>query len=145
MSAGDHIRVNRGIYYHHGIEVENGAIIHFTGEVKSKFNAAVQKTHLYDFVLNGKIERITHLKCFPVEKTIQLTYENLGKTGYNLTFNNCEHFAVYCKTGEQRSRQIEYINYLKYNSLASSSFFAPYKLYYLTLANFWLIKYLRPY
>ena len=31
----------------------------------------------------------------------------LGEQRYNLLFNNCEHFAVWCKTGQHRSGQVE--------------------------------------
>ena len=31
----------------------------------------------------------------------------LGEQRYNLLFNNCEHFAHWCKTGRHRSNQVE--------------------------------------
>jgi hypothetical protein len=31
----------------------------------------------------------------------------LGEQNYNLLFNNCEHFAHWCKTGRHRSNQVE--------------------------------------
>jgi hypothetical protein len=31
----------------------------------------------------------------------------LGEQRYNLVFNNCEHFAIWCKTGRHRSTQVE--------------------------------------
>jgi len=31
----------------------------------------------------------------------------LGEQNYNLLFNNCEHFAHWCKTGRHRSAQVE--------------------------------------
>ena len=31
----------------------------------------------------------------------------LGEQDYNLLFNNCEHFANWCKTGRHRSSQVE--------------------------------------
>jgi hypothetical protein len=31
----------------------------------------------------------------------------LGEQRYNLIFNNCEHFAHWCKTGRHRSAQVE--------------------------------------
>ena len=35
----------------------------------------------------------------------------LGEQSYNLLFNNCEHFATWCKTGLHRSAQME--NFIK--------------------------------
>ena len=31
----------------------------------------------------------------------------IGEQDYNLLFNNCEHFATWCKTGRHRSSQID--------------------------------------
>ena len=31
----------------------------------------------------------------------------LGEQDYNLLFNNCEHFATWCKTGRHRSGQVD--------------------------------------
>jgi hypothetical protein len=31
--------------------------------------------------------------------TVSVAYKYLGRRGYNLFSNNCEHFAVFCKTG----------------------------------------------
>lgn len=31
----------------------------------------------------------------------------LGEERYNLMLNNCEHFAVWCKTGQHRSSQVD--------------------------------------
>jgi hypothetical protein len=31
----------------------------------------------------------------------------LGEQRYNLIFNNCEHFAIWCKTGRHRSAQVD--------------------------------------
>jgi hypothetical protein len=41
----------------------------------------------------------------------------LGEQNYNLLFNNCEHFAHWCKTGRHRSEQVE--NWLHTGSLGA--------------------------
>ena len=35
--------------------------------------------------------------------------ERLGEEKYNLVTNNCEHFAMWCKTGESVSGQVKQI------------------------------------
>ena len=35
--------------------------------------------------------------------------ERLGEEEYNLITNNCEHFAMWCKTGESVSCQVNQI------------------------------------
>jgi len=32
MKRGDHIKVSRGLYSHHGIFAGNGQVIHYSGE-----------------------------------------------------------------------------------------------------------------
>ncbi|MBQ7561810.1 MAG: lecithin retinol acyltransferase family protein, partial [Synergistaceae bacterium] len=43
------------------------------------------------------------------EETITRARSKLGEGGYNLAFNNCEHFAVWCKTGIKDSSQVNRI------------------------------------
>ncbi len=44
---------------------------------------------------------------FSPEKTIARARSRLGESEYNLVVNNCEHFAIWCKTGISESHQIE--------------------------------------
>lgn len=41
------------------------------------------------------------------EETIRRAESRLGENKYNLGFNNCEHFAIWCKTGISESHQVE--------------------------------------
>ena len=41
------------------------------------------------------------------EQTARRAESRIGETKYNLAVNNCEHFAIWCKTGLKESRQIE--------------------------------------
>ena len=40
------------------------------------------------------------------EETVARARSRLGQGGYNLALNNCEHFAVWCKTGVSESSQV---------------------------------------
>lgn len=44
---------------------------------------------------------------FSAEETIQRARKRLGEENYNLVTNNCEHFAMWCKTGVSESSQIK--------------------------------------
>lgn len=46
------------------------------------------------------------------EETVQRARKKIGETSYNLVLNNCEHFAIWCKTGISQSRQVE--DFLRY-------------------------------
>jgi len=40
------------------------------------------------------------------EETVQRARSKLGETQYNLVLHNCEHFAIWCKTGVSESSQV---------------------------------------
>lgn len=46
------------------------------------------------------------IPCFSNEETLQRAYSELGKRGYSLIGNNCEHWSRWCRTGEHYSEQI---------------------------------------
>ena len=115
---GDHIRVCRmnGIYYHHGVYVSDAEVIHFTGDdddsVLDWSKAHVIKTSLARFLNGGSVEvkeyNDSELQdLYPVEGIVNYARSCLGDGGYNLIFNNCEHFANSCTLGRFRSRQVE--------------------------------------
>lgn len=43
------------------------------------------------------------------EETIERAYSRLGESDYNILSNNCEHFAIWCKTGVSESHQVNAI------------------------------------
>ena len=115
---GDHIRVCRmnGLYYHHGIFVSAEEVIHFTGDdddsVLDWSKAHVIKTDLQKFLRGGTVEVKEYTDAelddlYPVEGIVSYARSCLGDDGYNLIFNNCEHFANACTLGKYRSRQVE--------------------------------------
>lgn len=46
-------------------------------------------------------------RVYSGKETVQRAYSRLGENKYSLIFNNCEHFALWCKTGISESRQVE--------------------------------------
>lgn len=47
------------------------------------------------------------LTLYSPEETVERAKSQLGEGDYNLVFNNCEHFAVWCKTGVHESSQVQ--------------------------------------
>ncbi len=43
------------------------------------------------------------------EDTVHRAYSHIGDNDYNLITHNCEHFAIYCKTGIYDSKQVQNI------------------------------------
>lgn len=75
---------------------------------------APQRYPLYDDDSNNLISYINQLKnenaeyhIYSAEETIKRAESKLGEREYNLFLNNCEHFAIWCKTGLSQSHQIE--------------------------------------
>jgi hypothetical protein len=109
MARGDHIRVRRlgGLYYHHGIDLGDGTVVHFDGEPFRKFRASIKRVSMETFSRGLPVEVVKHKNALPRARTVLLALEHVGKKGYNLLFNNCEHFAYWCKTGKKRSVQVQ--------------------------------------
>ena len=47
------------------------------------------------------------ITIYSPEETVKRAESQLGEGNYNLVFNNCEHFAVWCKTGVKESTQVQ--------------------------------------
>lgn len=105
-ALGDHIRVSRTLYTHHGILVGANEVIHYSGEPLEKIHASVRLDSLETFLGEGTIEVVTYSAALPVEETIAKARSRLSESGYHLVFNNCEHFARWCKTGDHASDQV---------------------------------------
>lgn len=110
---GDVLSVNRGIYKHYGVYVGNDTVVHFSGgeefELSAK-RACIRKTSLKNFRKNDEIQIET--RCCESYSRKETVMRALGAVGtekgkYALTWNNCEHFANWCRYGEKHSSQVE--------------------------------------
>lgn len=61
---------------------------------------------LWQALKNAKLKDY-HL--YSGQETVERARSKLGQGGYNLAMNNCEHFAVWCKTGVKDSSQVNHI------------------------------------
>jgi len=115
---GDHIRVKRigGLYAHHGVYVSDDEVIHFTGQDDDSIldwsKCEVIKTDLATFLKGGILEVKEYTDeefqdLYSPEQIVIYARSCLGDKGYNLAFNNCEHFANVCTLGRFRSQQVE--------------------------------------
>lgn len=53
--------------------------------------------------------RLKDYHLYSGDETVSRARSKLGEGGYNLALNNCEHFAVWCKTGVKDSSQVDNI------------------------------------
>lgn len=56
-----------------------------------------------------KILKRFNYNLYSPEETVQRARERSGESKYNLVTNNCEHFAIWCKTGISESHQVNEI------------------------------------
>ena len=115
-SYGDQIRVNRGLYFHHGLYVSDDEVIQYAspkGSEISPATALIISTTLDEFLKGGNVEvRVYNSDELKIvrskDEIVKFAKSKLG-TGlgeYNLIDNNCEHFSNLCAFGKKVSNQV---------------------------------------
>lgn len=122
LMLGDVIGINRGTYLHFGIYIGNDRVIHYQGDGDTGVNNYVVETGMYAF-MNGQTQYFAldfeHIneevkdnfginrfdRIYSGWETVERAKSKLNEGDYNLLFNNCEHFASWCKTGDKEMRQ----------------------------------------
>lgn len=108
MARGDQIYVIRpflnipGVYEHHGIDCGDGSVIHYRKKVE-----VIERNAIETFTQGKKVYLREYTACFIPDVAIHRAESRLGERKYNLLFNNCEHFATWCKTGVSHSKQVQ--------------------------------------
>jgi len=116
LKPGDHIRVKYQNFYHHGLYEGDGMVIHFAGpdmrQLLEPEVVQVRRDSLDTFSMDRHIE----VRCYslreklqrrPVEKILSAARKSLGEKGYDILYNNCEHFVNRCVFGKAFSSQID--------------------------------------
>jgi len=103
LAAADHLEVPRqhGLFNHHGIDLGDGTVAHYLE------GREILRSPLEEFSQGQPLQLINHPEASPVGVTLRRAMGRLGEQDYNLLFNNCEHFATWCKTGRHRSEQVD--------------------------------------
>ncbi len=109
MAHGDQLYVYRelfkldGVYKHHGIDCGDGTVIHYR-----KPSEIVERTSFATFSRGNPVYILEYSEgfCFIPEVVVERAESRIGEDEYNFLFNNCEHFATWCKTGISDSKQI---------------------------------------
>lgn len=107
MARGDQIYCDReflnlqGVYEHHGIDCGDGTVIHYR-----KSSETIERTSMGIFSDGNKIYLCSYGTSFTPDVVLRRATSRLREQQYNLLFNNCEHFATWCKTGVSESKQL---------------------------------------
>lgn len=111
FSRGDHLRVFRAGYFHHGVYDRDDRVFEFGGRIWDKPNARIRTVSLSEFERNGTATLVRHPsrtivgllpRAVPPDEIIQRA-EFLVKctppNRYNLLGFNCEMAANWCVCG----------------------------------------------
>jgi len=107
MARGDHLLASRAGYHHDGIDLGDGRVVHFAaGPGQCKAQASVRIDTSETFRGDGTVAVRQYASAPDPAEVVERALSRLDATGYDLGFNNCEHFACWCVTGEHRSEQV---------------------------------------
>ena len=103
MATADHLQVPRrhGLFNHHGIDLGDGTVAHYLE------GREILRSPISEFSQGEVVSVMDHTDASPAGVTLRRAISRLGEQNYNLLFNNCEHFATWCKTGRHRSVQVD--------------------------------------
>lgn len=119
LYPGDVLSVSRwgNLYEHFAVYIGQGVVVHYASDDGDwGGDVQVRKSSLDDFVADSDDYRICRFpKTMPIpgyhlysyKETVKRALSRLGETDYSLFSNNCEHFAIWCRTGLSRSKQVE--------------------------------------
>jgi len=106
MARGDQVYVYRDVmgvpYEHHGIDCGDGTIIHYG----KRGEAEIARTSRESFAKGKTIYTKSQPTSFIADIVVERAESRLGERQYDLFFNNCEHFANWCKVGRSECHQL---------------------------------------
>ena len=124
LQDGEHIAIEGkcACYWHHAIvedvDTKGGTIktIEYFNSAKGFLEDTLNRSKdagkaqviRGEYRLEDGLYLIKHDKCLSAEDVVKRARSRLGENEYNVFYNNCEHFAMWCKTGISSSEQVEY-------------------------------------
>ena len=104
LRRGDHILAGYpGGAHHDGVYLGNGSVIHLTGPP----GARVRIDTLAVFAAGRPVNVRPYAGNHDPDAVIARAMSRLGDGGYHVIFNNCQHFARWCATGDHVSEQVD--------------------------------------
>jgi hypothetical protein len=108
LKPGDHIASSRLGYWHHGIYVGDGRVVHYAGFATSLRGGPVQEISLDEFALGGVFVVVNQSSPkYLAGEVVNRAHSRLGENRYSVFANNCEHFCTWCVTGQSHSMQVK--------------------------------------
>jgi hypothetical protein len=117
LKTGDLLRFRGALgfhsLYHYGVAVDHGRVLHMWATLdKPKSEASVMIVPTSEFFALARergypVEVVRLNNNLPPGRVQQRCMEVEGKKGYHVLYNNCEHVARYCATGQAMSTQLD--------------------------------------
>jgi hypothetical protein len=112
LKKGDVVFARRMVYRHYGIYSGRKKVIHYAKkESNVRPKTAIEETSIAEFSKGDPVYVIKFPQkadfLYSPRETVKRAKSLIGRTDYNLVFNNCEHFAYWCKTGRRESFQVK--------------------------------------
>lgn len=109
LRIADHLRSPRFGYDHHGIYLggPRQLVAHYTRAFEP--DPRIHITPLGLFAEGELVRRVPYILCDPAHVVLERVHSRVGASGYDVLANNCEHFAVWCKTGRHESKQVQQV------------------------------------
>lgn len=107
IELGAHLVTPRMGYFHHGIYVGDGCVVHYSGLADGIATGPVEKVKLAVFT-NGKGYSIKkhEQRRFNSFEVVERARSRIGEELYCLFSNNCEHFCEWCINNDHDSMQV---------------------------------------
>jgi len=106
---GAHLITPRCGYTHHGIYVGQGRVVHYAGWSRAALTRRpVEEVSLTEFAGDCGVAVLCDSPLvFAPDEVVARALSRLGEDSYRLTTNNCEHFCHWCRSGRNRSTQVD--------------------------------------
>lgn len=116
ITVGDMVRIPMREMYHYGVCIGEDRMIQFgepiLGNPKPKEEIRIMETDIAGF-LGGEFAEVAELdrkelkQRRKIEDIVSYAESRLGEGGYDILYNNCEHFANECVFGLHRCSQVD--------------------------------------
>jgi hypothetical protein len=107
-SRGAHIVVPWCGFWHHGIYVGDGNVVHYGALYYDIIRKPVEEVSLAAFAGKRTVFVVEHVEeTLCADEVIRRARSRLGEGKYRLLTNNCEHFCEWALHGQARSFQVE--------------------------------------
>lgn len=101
LTPGMHVVAHRIGYQHHGIYIGDGQVVAYL------LDTGVTVCSWSTFADGDKVTVYEHDDAlYSADEIVDRALDRVGEDDYNLVFNNCEHFANWCITGQAKSYQV---------------------------------------